>query len=443
MSHEVALIYDVKQNSPNIRKLLKKVQSFNDAVSSFIPPAPAHLHNCNNNSSNNDNASHSTTTTTSIENLSSSNHKTFSIYDSDTTKHPISQISKYGISFSISTTPLLASHSRLDRLDSRNSVIGSVSWILTDENNGGYKVIDESTKTTIGRWKRKTNAVRRRRTTGSETTTDNNNPNNANNYNSIGLTASDPYFSSTFDSKKAHNTPFFSGEAALVSSSTNIQHDKPVWCFIVQGTIIAAIKGYELHILQTPSLHSAMFLDELTNLLRHRRVSSNRTSSTSSSSSQEQPLNSTLSPATTVKASATFSELRSTISPCSWALHHPSINSNVNNGKDQNHQSPPVFTEQNSIAHKGSVTTINRLRFTDAVIMAAMALMLNLDDRAIAGLAHAHKATPPPDNLNSDIDDSSANDDVAPVYTDPLVSSSMSKRKSIFRLPSYIKALNN
>lgn len=372
------LVYDVNQNTPPIRKFFKKVKSFNNAVASIIPD-PAH-----------DNHQHRTTKTPSIN----INHCSFAIHDSESSKHSIAQISKYGISFSAYTTPLLANHSRLDRYEQPHPLLGPVTWNLTKD-RAGYKITDKTTNIVIGKWRRKSTlrSIHRRRSLNdhdrpfspgavSFSTDIKYNEMTTEQFDSIGLTASSLYFSGI--SKK---TPFFSGEFAAASP---VQDDKMTWCLVVRGSVVATMKGYELHILQPPPSIAAMtFLDEFSKSLRMKHISSTEESLQTGFSDPIEPHSGNAS------------------------ISGSSSSSPTPNKKQQ----PPAVSKP-----KGSITSFNRLRFSDGIIMSAMSLMLNLDDRAAEGNSERLRST-----------------SSAPVSSN---TDHKQKSKSRFKIPSFMKAMH-
>ena len=239
-------IFDIKQNTPPMKKFLKKVRSFNDAVLLIIPP-----HNLSS-----DQSAPTKSRSASVQLPTSISTATFSVYDRDAPKDPVAQISQHGISFSQRTTPLLSRHSRLGRHESTNnhtsSLTGPVSWVVV-EDRMGYKVLDRDTNAVIGKWQLQSSLGGNRRRSQVESE-----------FQVLGSTVHD-------------GRHFFSG--SLLDNS--IKPERMTWCFVVKdigsnsdNTVVATLKGFELKLLmQQPNAvqsNVSMFLDEFTKALRYK-----------------------------------------------------------------------------------------------------------------------------------------------------------------------------
>lgn len=402
------LVYDIVQNKTTFNRFLKKMKYFNSAVGSIIPPAvPGSNYSSTNNTST---ASGSTSTSTSTSN------QTFSVYDRDAPKSPLALISKHGISYSNTATPLVTLQSRLDRYAGHHeqALAGPVAWVLCQDKLG-YKIVDKSTNVVIGRWRCHTTLrsmaaakkMRRRRhsTNSSSTGTGGGRRASLDSFegvedeegaeevfgdggmSTIGVTASNLYFSALAADQKRllTNTPFFSGEAAtrsLMSAAATVkEHDRVTWSLVVRGSIVATLKGYELNILEQRQSEpagavGAVYLDEFTKGLRQKHAASfdrllsvNEDSALSSGGSPPSSPSSFLPVKKPGRASSVFSVQSTpscpTLSPTSNSMLPPPL--------------PPSkpFSRSNSCQ-----SNFNRIKFTDGVIMASLALMLNLDERA-------------------------------------------------------------
>lgn len=401
-------VFDIKKNQPPIRRFLKKVRSFNDAVSVIIPPAPHYLHHNHHHHHihhQEDSPSRRSSLQLPVSPYSivsdptpspstSTSASTYSLYDRDTPKEPVAQFSKHGISFSQRTTPLLSRHTRLDRQDpsalqDTSSIAGPVSWILVEERNT-YRVIDLGSNTLIGKWKLRStlsSGSRRRSLNHSASIMspieDRTSP--------LGMAAVS-YFS------QSHTfAPFFSGEAANFSPEAD--PDKLTWCFIVKGTVVATLKGYELSIVQQQPLESGVsglnalmstaFLDEFTKALRQKQqakaMAASGASTASLASVMEEANNDRGASSTSTSGSRNSNVFRRsslhkscrrhTLSVMTFASSSPRQSAEFS--QHQHHPRPPTLESPVD----SSAFSFLRLKFSDGIAMTAMALMLNLDDR--------------------------------------------------------------
>lgn len=372
-------LFDIKQNLAPTKRLMKKVRSFNEVVGVIIPPTPLHHHNHSEERSR----SPSSLSSSSVDD--SSPAPTYSVYDRDTPREPVAQFSKHGISFSQHTTPLLSRHSRLGRhinshipplLDEMSPIFGPVSWMLVEDRNSAFKIVDSSTNAIIGRWKPQSalsgqsNGTSRRRRVSLDTATPVGSPPGTGS--PLGCEATSNYIASSRNS-----TPFFSGELASACAD-NVDL---TWCLIIKGTVVATLKGYELNVVQPlcsdnnqsiDSLMACMFLDEFTKTLRqkHRAKIFVDGSSTSLPSVQEEQMSAE------TKNSGRASNIFRRSSKSKRRHSLPGMSAPGTNAQP----SPPRSSFSESTTPP-LVTNFFRLKFSDAVIMSAMSLMLNMDDR--------------------------------------------------------------
>jgi hypothetical protein len=433
-------ILDIKRNRPPIKKLLRKVRSFSgsnhrgtNAGSIVIPPPNARYsvsdfdklrqaceNYLNGNSGNNSTIPSNNCPLVEWASSASQQHlKTFSVYERDSPKLPLAQFSKNGITFSQRTTPLVARHSRLDRQDSikldhdhsilpyhssngvnnnnnnnnnnTNPLIGQVSWNLVEDRAQEYKVIDSSTNTVIGRWK-----LIDRHTKLSN----------------LSLSSSaiirESYASSAGGSSRRVATavpsqPFYSGQAphlALSRDKRELVLDRTaVWCFVVKGTVVATLKGYELSLISHPAsiagsdetetmthkiVRDRLYLDEYALTLRQRLVAAALREGDGS-----------------LLANVSIASLSRPLQSLPEQQHStsgPGIQKKI----FRRHSMPPIMTDQvlslpphqttvppkpplpifeESSALDQYVTNFNRLKLSDGIMISALSLMLNLDDK--------------------------------------------------------------
>lgn len=441
---------------------------------------------------------------TTGDNSTSGSAQSFSIYDRDLPKDPVSQISKYGLTFSQRTTPLLSRYSRLDRkemstrvLHDPSSLVGPVSWVLVRDRNS-FKVMDRSTNALIGKWKLLSDI--NSSNGGSARRKSNPNPTQSSALSELlGDRLNSPPvtglgMANYFDMDSA-KTPFFSGD--FVSLNVKADQDKVTWCFVVKNVIVAALKGNELSIITPPAagtndntattsaLMSSVFLDEFTKALRQKvltKVAINP-SPVSMPPSNQASTASTASLASVVEESMDSKKRNSmsggmfrrspsfpktpnrrhTLMDLTMSTPRPSSDMNSTSSAQQlDVHSPPVLGS----SYENAASSFLRLKFSDAVMMAAMSLMLNLDDR-IRELqlspkqqrtqAHESENAIPRMSLNhgrSSTKNAATPSAKATPESDDLVShttthstskSARSKRKSFFKLPSFlrIKALRS
>lgn len=308
------------------------------------------------------------------------------MYDRDSPKQPAAQLSKYGVTFSTCATPLLSPHTRLARTETHyedNPLVagGPVSWIVAEYKHG-YKIIDKSTHVVLGRWRRSTSV--------SEDDLDHE------------VRASRRYFSVVDKVRTLGRSSFFSGDASAEPSN---------WTLAFKGNLVATLKGYDLMILQAPresietspnrgsvdgdasSPHSEpLFLDEFMRTLRQRHAN--------------------------YLPSSTSTFLNVT-----------------NDAKQSPPHEPPSFLHGVTSHNTATYTaTALRLKLVDAVIMASMSLMLNLDDLILH--PEQHKTSP---GTHSSSEPQRRHSVEAMRERNK---EHIGRRKSIFGLPSFLKSLH-
>lgn len=430
-------ILDIKRNCPPIKKLLRKVRSFSGnnhrgttSGSIVIPPPNARysvtdfdkLRQTNENSTtsgSSGNNSNITRRNTVLERGATNSHqhlKTYSVFERDSPKLPLAQFSKNGITFSQRTTPLVVRHSRLDRQDSidhnqslfalhsnsigssgskANPLIGQVSWNLVEDRAQEYKIIDSSTNIVIGRWK----LIDRHTKLNS-------------------LSASSPAIireSCASSLSVANwsmmttvpNQSFYCGQAPHLTLSRNkreLMLDRTaVWCFVVKGTIVATLKGYELSLISHHAaaansdepetmthkiIRDRLYLDEYVRALRQRLAASalregNNLPNNASTTDVSQPL-----PLTEQQQQheSYLGRRSSVLSKKSFRRHTmPSIIADQLPSFSQDHTitapKPPLPIFEESAMLDQYVSNFNRLKLSDGIMISALALMLNLDEK--------------------------------------------------------------
>lgn len=424
-------ILDIKRNRPPIKKLLRKVRSFSGnnhrgttAGSIVIPPPNARysvtdfdkLRQTNESSTtsgSNGNNSNINRRNTVLERDATTSHqhlKTYSVFERDSPKLPLAQFSKNGITFSQRTTPLVVRHSRLDRQDSidhnhsffalhsnsigsggnkTNPLIGQVSWNLVEDRAQEYKIIDSSTNIVIGRWK-----LIDRHTKFSS------------------LSASSPAIirescasslsvANWSNMTTVPNQSFYCGQAPHLTLSRDkreLMLDRTaVWCFVVKGTIVATLKGYELSLISHRAaaansgepetmthkiIRDRLYLDEYVRALRQRLAASAlREGNNASTTDVSRPL-----PLAEQQHESHLGRRSPVLSKKSFRRHTmPSIIADQlpSFSQDQTVTAPkpplPIFEESAMLDQY--VSNFNRLKLSDGIMISALALMLNLDEK--------------------------------------------------------------
>ena len=425
-------ILDIKRNRPPIKKLLRKVRSFSgnnprgaNAGSIIIPPPNARYsvtdfdklrQACENDTNGSNTICSNSGVSAMVEGNSpaSQQHlKTFSVYERDSPKLPLAQFSKNGVTFSQRTTPLVARHSRLDRQDSlkldhdhsilphhssnggnsnnnTNPLIGQVSWNLVEDRAQEYKVIDSSTNTVIGRWRLIDRHTKLTNLSSSSSSIIRESH------------ASSAGGSSRRVATAVPSQPFYSGQAPHLSLSRDkselVLDRTAVWCFVVKGTVLATLKGYELSVISHRAtipgsdepetmthkiVRDRLYLDEYSRALRLRLVAAaNReggslpTNAPTSSLSRPLPSLPEQQQSTSVPSTQKKMFRRHSMPPIMTG-QVPSLSPHQATASSK----PPLPIFEESSALDQYVTNFNRLKLSDGIMISALSLMLNLDDK--------------------------------------------------------------
>lgn len=394
-------MFDVKINSHAMSKIMKKVRSLNDAVSSIIPEPPlAHHHyqRCKNSvtalAPNLDLSPLTSSFPLHFAETKSSKIQSFSVFDRDSNqREPIAVISRNEINFSPRATPLLTKSSRLDRLSNYSSEFaGEVCWTMVPEFGSSnknkitsFKVIDQSTNKVIGRWKRRSTLTKDLEPADVFS----NQENVRESFQSLGTTASNRYYLS--DAKTAISHPFFSGEAySFVKAGSKTTEE---WCFVVtkrytkhgkstfKRNVMAVLKGFELNIVDphdTTLRH--YYLDEYMRHLREK-VMNGRAELTSVFSRNHihsgEEDNEEEEESFSVAGSPPYSSHRMS-----------QIRSDSSSPPNNRNSSFAASGSMKMATGRDSTFSENfyRLRINDGLVMVSMALLLNLDEIILSGI---------------------------------------------------------
>lgn len=188
--NDVSILYDLKEHTALLKRLAKKIKSIHSVVGVF-KPSLSHRHDtaaaASSGADGDSTQPPPTTLSTSgqvqqqhqqpslklrIRRGSNTSAKVYSVYDRDTPNWPAALLSKHGVSFSVSATPLLTPNSQLSRAeitsnpnsgsgattntssDPAKNTYGPVTWIVCETKSGGFNIVDKSTQVVLGRWRR-------------------------------------------------------------------------------------------------------------------------------------------------------------------------------------------------------------------------------------------------------------------------------------------------
>lgn len=397
-------LLDVKPNARPMTRLLKKVRSLNDAVSSIIPD---HHISSRKNSGDGTMPSIDRPIVNGSGSKSPSEYKpqkisSFSVFDRDSDERTaLAVITRHEIQLNPKATPLLLKSSRLNRfVDYSPHLGGEVTWAMVPEfgNNNktkitSFKVIDQSTNKVIGRWKRRNTL-----TIDPDSSENYHSPDEATqSFRSLGTTASNRFYHS--DSKATISRPFFSGESY---SFTNPEAKrKEEWCFVVtkrytkygkatiKRNVVAVLKGFELHIVDPHDTTLRYFyLDEYIRYLRQKSLDCGQELVSASSRSRSQYVEDEEYNEDDEEGGEYAQDEFESFGMTSQTRRNQQQSQSRSNSPPGPLSSVSTFLPGNKkMSHRESTFSESfcRLRVNDGLILMAMSLLLNLDQVIVAG----------------------------------------------------------